>query len=83
MRVGEMLAGSPRWRRDPPRPWHTPEYRAYLDSPAWRATRERAFAVRGRACEVCARMGPPLHVHHLHYRTLGQERPEYAFTGRR
>jgi 5-methylcytosine-specific restriction endonuclease McrA len=74
MNFAELLP-KPRWRRDPPRPWHTPEYCEYMHSPAWQATRERAFAVRGRACEQCGRMGP-LEIHHVHYFTLGHERPE-------
>lgn len=51
---------------------HSDAYVAYLDSPAWRATRAAAIRRAGRRCSTCGATGP-LEVHHRHYRTLGAE----------
>jgi len=50
----------------------SPEYRAYLDSPQWRAKRHRILSVRGHRCEVC-RHGDRLSMHHLTYARLYDE----------
>jgi hypothetical protein len=50
----------------------SPEYRAYLDSPQWRAKRERILTTRGRRCEVC-RFHERLSLHHLTYVRLYDE----------
>jgi 5-methylcytosine-specific restriction endonuclease McrA len=50
----------------------TEEYKRYLVSPQWRATRERAFAYHGRFCAVCGATRR-LQVHHLTYERLGHE----------
>jgi hypothetical protein len=50
-------------------------YQAYLASPQWRAKREEILSARGRAWERCGRT-VDLQIHHTHYRTLGNERPE-------
>jgi 5-methylcytosine-specific restriction endonuclease McrA len=51
------------------------EYREYLQSLRWLATRDAALA---RACHKCQRCGATknLEVHHKHYKSLGQEKPE-------
>jgi hypothetical protein len=72
MNVSEMLP-NPRWRRDPPRPWHTEFYTRYIGGPGWRAVREKAIAARGCRCESCGRAGP-IQVHHRTYERLGHER---------
>jgi hypothetical protein len=62
------------------------EYQRYLQSAAWQATRGRRLALSGNRCEFrsldeyflkyegerCAAT-TDLHVHHLHYRSLGAE----------
>jgi hypothetical protein len=64
------------------RSWHTPEYRAYLQSREWKAFRQAVFIVRGRRCEACGTgwrkrgwFTPKrwLTVHHVHYQRLGHE----------
>jgi len=64
------------------RPWHTPEYRNYLQSAEWKVVRQEAFRVRGRRCEACGvgwrKRGwftPKrwLTVHHVTYDRLGRE----------
>lgn len=55
-----------------------PEYEAYIHSGEWASKTARMRAMRPwKDCERCLRkpMGGPLEVHHLHYRTLGNESP--------
>ncbi len=52
------------------------EYRAYLDSPEWRAKRLEALAFYGRRCRKCGETRGVLHVHHLHYRNIFYEKME-------
>lgn len=40
-----------RIRRNTPKPWHTPEYLAYLDSEEWTKRRAEALARAGHRCE--------------------------------
>jgi hypothetical protein len=54
---------------------HSTDYREYMGSPTWGATRQMAFAAHGAACQECGAT-ENLAVHHLHYDTLGRERPE-------
>jgi 5-methylcytosine-specific restriction endonuclease McrA len=54
---------------------HSDEYRDYMGSPRWRAIRDWAFALHGGRCQECGATSG-LEVHHLHYDTLGRERPE-------
>jgi hypothetical protein len=50
----------------------SPEYRAYMRSPAWRRRRARVLRRAGRRCRGCG--GPARDVHHLWYGTpLGSE----------
>ena len=63
------------------------EYQRYLQSPEWRATRQRRLTAAGNRCEFCQDMGhhkgdwhgprctatDDLNVHHLHYDSLGAE----------
>jgi 5-methylcytosine-specific restriction endonuclease McrA len=54
---------------------HTAEYDEYMASARWHAIREWALALHGRRCQECGATAG-LEVHHLHYDTLGRERPE-------
>lgn len=49
-------------------------YPDYLHTRWWRAIRDRMFQERGHECEVCFSANR-LHIHHLHYRTIGCEKP--------
>jgi 5-methylcytosine-specific restriction endonuclease McrA len=53
-------------------------YQEYLRSPEWRARREVVARRSGGVCERCGgRSGEDARdLHHLHYRTLYDERPE-------
>ena len=49
-------------------------YHEYISSKAWTAKKLEAYAVKGSFCERCGDNRKKfLNVHHLHYRTLGQE----------
>lgn len=50
-------------------------YQSYLRSDHWRETRERALNRAGRECEGCGESGQRLHVHHVSYERIGDERP--------
>lgn len=43
-----------------------------LQRPDWEPLRQRVFATQGRRCAVCG-VTYRLEIHHLHYRTLGNE----------
>lgn len=47
-------------------------YHAYLRSTAWSEKRAWFVALAGRACARCG-AGTRLQVHHVHYRTVGEE----------
>lgn len=51
-------------------------YRAYINSPAWRAVRERYWASKmPKVCYVCGcPRRPGMHLHHRTYKNLGNER---------
>jgi 5-methylcytosine-specific restriction endonuclease McrA len=49
------------------------DYQRALASDHWRELRRRVLADRGYACERCGMTLALLDVHHLHYRTLGDE----------
>lgn len=49
-----------------------PAYRDYLESTDWQALREEAIAHADGCCENCGSQRR-LDVHHVHYRTLGDE----------
>lgn len=53
----------------------TPEYRAYLESDAWKRFRVKAIKATASRCERCGawKFDHELQVHHLHYKTLGNE----------
>lgn len=49
------------------------DYKAYITSRRWGFTKRRLYKQRPRKCEKCENT-QRLHVHHLHYNTLGIER---------
>ena len=51
------------------------EYKAYLNSPKWQATRKRLYREYEYKCAIC---GSPknLNVHHITYENLGEEKDE-------
>ena len=52
------------------------EYERYLNnSSEWQAQRRRAWLRADYACEQCGARAE-LNIHHVHYRTLGAERPD-------
>lgn len=51
------------------------EYRAYLQTPAWRERADAAKARAGWECALCT-SSEHLNVHHRTYERLGAERPE-------
>lgn len=46
----------------------------YIESEEWRQRRAPIIERSQGTCELC-RNAPSVHVHHLHYQTLGNERP--------
>jgi hypothetical protein len=54
------------------------EYREYLRSNHWKLTKENKLKLAGYRCERCGVTSEAikLNVHHIHYRTLNQEKPE-------
>ena len=52
-----------------------PDYDRYIRSKTWQKKREQLLDHHGRACVLCGST-EHLHVHHLHYQTVGAERPE-------
>lgn len=51
------------------------DYDNYLQSPQWRNKRQELFNERGKKCEHCGAT-TQIHVHHIHYRNLGNEKLE-------
>ncbi len=56
-------------------PSFTEGYKTHIKSDDWRIFCNKIKIERGRRCEDCGSKDR-LHVHHLHYRTLGNEKPE-------
>ena len=50
-----------------------PDYARYIRSKAWQEKRREALSHYGHRCARCGRTAD-LQVHHLHYRTLGNEK---------
>lgn len=51
-------------------------YDMYIRSDAWKAKRRQVFARYGKICSKCRTRKPPIHIHHLHYRSFGDESME-------
>lgn len=52
------------------------KYQLYIQSPEWKQIRSRKITACGSVCEICNKFCSSLQVHHLHYRTVGEERNE-------
>ena len=52
-----------------------PDYDRYLRSKSWQIQRQKFLAHYGCECALCGSK-ENLHVHHLHYQTVGKEKPE-------
>ena len=52
-----------------------PDYDRYMRSKAWTKKREQFLAHYNHQCALC-KSTDHLHVHHLHYQTVGSESPE-------
>jgi hypothetical protein len=50
------------------------EYRTYLSSSHWIQKRVEILQQANGLCEICSQ--PANQVHHLHYRSIGNEQPE-------
>ena len=51
-------------------------YAEYLESPGWRTKARIMKELAQETCEACGRQSVrPLHVHHLHYDSVGDESP--------
>jgi 5-methylcytosine-specific restriction endonuclease McrA len=53
---------------------HSDEYVATLASPRWRRLRAAVIEEQANVCLDCGAYTSLLELHHLHYRTLGEER---------
>lgn len=51
------------------------EYKKYLKYEHWRVIRTKFISERGGKCEDCGTT-ENLHIHHMHYRTIGKEKKE-------
>lgn len=52
------------------------DYERRLASPSWAGLRHSVIRAQRGLCAGCGLRRSRLELHHLHYRTLGQERPE-------
>jgi hypothetical protein len=50
-------------------------YDVYLQTRHWQSFRRLLLQWRGRVCEVCGATDREIHIHHLTYKTLGEEGP--------
>ena len=51
-------------------------YQQHISSPEWKRLKDRLLTQRGSKCERCGQDSVSLELHHLHYRSLGDEQPE-------
>jgi len=51
------------------------EYKKYIKSADWQSIRKKFILEKGGKCADCGAL-KDLHVHHLHYRTIGRERSD-------
>lgn len=52
------------------------KYKAHMKSEKWKLFRQGIIRERGAKCELCHDKKGGLHLHHLHYKTLGEETKE-------
>jgi len=60
----------------PDEPRYSKQYTDYMASPEWKAKKRQVFSARGYVCEHCKATDVQLHVHHLTYIRLGNEKLE-------
>jgi 5-methylcytosine-specific restriction endonuclease McrA len=53
---------------------HSPQYLERINSPEWRELKERLILKRGNCCQQCGKERKTLHLHHVTYERLGNER---------
>ena len=51
-------------------------YQQSIASGQWRSLRRKVIELRGNRCQQCGQEGASMHIHHLHYRSLGSEQLE-------
>ena len=51
-------------------------YQERISSEPWKSLRREIIEKRGNRCERCGSEGNSLALHHVHYRSLGNEQPE-------
>jgi hypothetical protein len=51
-------------------------YHQRISSAQWKTLKRKVIEERGSRCERCERVSASLHLHHVHYRSLGSEQPE-------
>jgi hypothetical protein len=51
-------------------------YDQCISSTEWKNLRSKIIEERGNRCERCREQSVPLELHHVHYRSLGNEQPE-------
>lgn len=51
-------------------------YQRRISSAQWKTLKRKVIEQRGSRCERCEQVSASLHLHHVHYRSLGSEQPE-------
>lgn len=51
-------------------------YQQHISSARWRELKNQILKLRGNRCQRCGHENASLDLHHLHYRSLGNEQPE-------
>ena len=51
-------------------------YDQHISSAEWKSLKHKIIEQRGNRCECCGQEGASLDLHHVHYRSLGNEQPE-------
>jgi hypothetical protein len=51
-------------------------YQQRISSAQWKTLKSKVIEQRGSRCERCEQVSASLHLHHVHYRSLGSEQPE-------
>jgi HNH endonuclease len=51
-------------------------YQQRVSSAQWKTLKRKVIEQRGSRCERCEQVSASLHLHHVHYRSLGGEQPE-------
>lgn len=54
---------------------YSEEYKVYMQSQEWQEKRKQRLWIDNFKCVMCGNEHARLQVHHIHYRTLGNENP--------